>query len=97
MQRSSQTAAFARTGSKRQRIAYNPSRRRQQPTPTDARRQARVNRLRWEVVVSSQSLTDEELHDAAAAWWLLLLLGLIGIAAGVVVLVKRAAASRRWP
>jgi uncharacterized membrane protein HdeD (DUF308 family) len=38
--------------------------------------------------VSSQGLTDRELHEATAAWWLLLLLGLIGIAAGVVVLAK---------
>lgn len=38
--------------------------------------------------MSSQDLTDKELHEVTAAWWLLLLLGLIGIAAGVVVLAK---------
>lgn len=37
--------------------------------------------------MSSQGLTDKELHETAS-WWLLMLLGLIGIAAGVIVLAK---------
>jgi len=38
--------------------------------------------------VSSQARTDRELDEVTAVWWLPLLLGVIGIAAGVVVLLK---------
>jgi len=38
--------------------------------------------------VSHSDLGHDELRDATAAWWLLMLVGLIGVAAGVIVLAK---------
>jgi uncharacterized membrane protein HdeD (DUF308 family) len=38
--------------------------------------------------MSSQTLAQEELHESTWAWWLFMLLGLLGIAAGVIVLAK---------
>lgn len=38
--------------------------------------------------MSGQSLSHDELEEATAAWWLLMLLGLVGVAAGVLVLAK---------
>lgn len=38
--------------------------------------------------MSSQTLSHEELHESTWAWWLFMLLGLLGIAAGVIVLAK---------
>jgi uncharacterized membrane protein HdeD (DUF308 family) len=35
-----------------------------------------------------ETLSAEELHESTSSWWLLLLAGLVGIAAGVVVLTK---------
>ena len=38
--------------------------------------------------MSGQTLSQEDLHEATWAWWLFMLLGLLGIAAGVIVLAK---------
>jgi len=38
--------------------------------------------------MSGQTHSREDLHEATWAWWLLMLLGLLGIAAGVIVLAK---------
>jgi uncharacterized membrane protein HdeD (DUF308 family) len=38
--------------------------------------------------MSGQTFSREDLHEATWAWWLLMLLGLLGIAAGVIVLTK---------
>src|SRR5690348_10720429 len=38
--------------------------------------------------MSGQTLSQEELHESTWAWWLLMLVGLVGIAAGVIVLAK---------
>jgi uncharacterized membrane protein HdeD (DUF308 family) len=38
--------------------------------------------------MSGRTLSQEELHESTWAWWLLMLVGLLGIAAGVIVLAK---------
>lgn len=38
--------------------------------------------------MSGQTLVRDDLHEATWAWWLFMLLGLLGIAAGVIVLAK---------
>jgi uncharacterized membrane protein HdeD (DUF308 family) len=38
--------------------------------------------------MSSPTLSQEELHESTWAWWLLMLIGLLGVAAGVIVLAK---------
>jgi uncharacterized membrane protein HdeD (DUF308 family) len=38
--------------------------------------------------MSSESLTNEEIHESTRIWWVFVLAGLVSIAAGVVVLLK---------
>jgi uncharacterized membrane protein HdeD (DUF308 family) len=38
--------------------------------------------------MSGRTLSQEELHESTHAWWVFMLLGLVGIAAGVIVLAK---------
>jgi uncharacterized membrane protein HdeD (DUF308 family) len=38
--------------------------------------------------MTGETLSAEELHESTSSWWLFLLTGLIGIAAGVIVLAK---------
>lgn len=38
--------------------------------------------------MNEPDLTTDEIRDATSAWWLLVVIGLVGIAAGVVVLLK---------
>jgi uncharacterized membrane protein HdeD (DUF308 family) len=41
-----------------------------------------------EAAMNEPDLTTDEIRDATSAWWLLVVIGLVGIAAGVVVLLK---------
>jgi uncharacterized membrane protein HdeD (DUF308 family) len=41
-----------------------------------------------EAAMNEPDLTNDEIRAATSAWWLLVLIGLVGIAAGVVVLLK---------
>jgi uncharacterized membrane protein HdeD (DUF308 family) len=38
--------------------------------------------------MSNQRLTDDEIRESTSTWWLFLLMGLLGVAAGVIVLTK---------
>jgi len=38
--------------------------------------------------MNEPDLTSDEIRDATSAWWLLVVIGLVGIAAGVIVLLK---------
>jgi uncharacterized membrane protein HdeD (DUF308 family) len=38
--------------------------------------------------MSSEALTNEEIHESTRIWWLFMLAGLVSIAAGVIVLLK---------
>jgi uncharacterized membrane protein HdeD (DUF308 family) len=38
--------------------------------------------------MSSETLTNEEIHESTRIWWLFMLVGLVSIAAGVIVLLK---------
>src|SRR6476661_440033 len=59
------------------------------PAATDQSGRASIHTLNpRRVSMSSRTLAQEELHESTWAWWLFMLLGLVGIAAGVIVLAK---------